>query len=255
MTATRHRLRALLTLTYLNGVLPIRTQPLYLINVVASPLSFLFFIVIASNSRLLAYGLGGGMLMTMLSIGTSLQTDISHYRQDLKLQDVVVASPVEAWVYVAGIALSELVYSLPGLGVFVALWAYYGSVGVVGPLTLVAGLSVAVVLIVVWAFASALGFTLATFLQDVRETFVFSGIISLGLSVLPPVYYPIQSLPAVLVPLAYASPTTYADDLLHRAFGQPAIPGVSPAMDWLVVIGFSVVLLGLAAWKARWREP
>ena len=141
-----------------------------LINIVASPLSFLFFITIASNGVLLAYGIGGGMLMTMLSIGTSLQTDISHYRQDLKLQDVVVASPVEAWVYVAGIALSELVYSLPGLAVFVLLWGCYGWANLAGGLTLI------LVLLLVWAFASALGFTLATFLQDVRETFVFSGI-------------------------------------------------------------------------------
>jgi len=245
----RHRLRALLTLTYLNGLLPIRTQPLYLINVVASPLSFLFFIFIASNGTLLAYGIGGGMLMTMLSIGTSLQTDISHYRQDLKLQDMVVASPVEAYVYVAGIALSELVYSLPGLGVFVILWYATGWANPLGAVT------IALVLVLVWAFASALGFTLATFLQDVRETFIFSGIISMALSVLPPVYYPISRLPPWLQTVAYASPTTYAADLLHRAFGQPGVPGVSPWLDWAVLVGFTAVLLGLAAWKARWREP
>jgi ABC-2 type transport system permease protein len=249
VTAPRRRLRALLTLTYLNGVLPIRTQPLYLINVVASPLSFLFFITIASNGTLLADGLGGGMLMTMLSIGTSLQTDVSHYRQDLKLQDMVVASPVEAPTYVAGLALSELVYSLPGLSVFVILWAYYGWASPVG------ALSIGLVLLLVWAFASALGFTLATFLQDVRETFIFSGIISLALSVLPPVYYPIQRLPGWLQPFAYASPTTYAADLLHRAFGQQALPGVSPAVDWFVLIAFTIGLLALAGWKARWREP
>lgn len=249
MTTPRRRLRALLTLTYLNGLLPIRTQPLYLINTVASPLSFLFFIAIASNNVLLAYGIGGGMLMTMLSIGTSLQTDVSHYRQDLKLQDMVVASPVEAWVYVAGLALSELVYSLPGLGVFVVLWAYFGWATPVGAVI------IGVVLLSVWAFASALGFTLATFLQDVRETFIFSGIISLALSVLPPVYYPIQRLPGWLQPLAYASPTTYAADLLHRAFGEAPIPGVSPWEDWAVLIGFTLGLLALAGWKARWREP
>jgi ABC-2 type transport system permease protein len=249
VTAPRRRLRALFTLTYLNGVLPIRTQPLYLINTVASPLSFLFFIAIASNNVFLADGIGGGMLMTMLSIGTSLQTDVSHYRQDLKLQDMVVASPVEAWVYVAGLALSELVYSFPGLGVFVVLWAYFGWATPLGALT------IGLVLLMVWAFASALGFTLATFLQDVRETFIFSGIISLALSVLPPVYYPIQALPAWLRPLAYASPTTYAADLLHRAFGQAPIPGVSPAVDWLVLIAFTAGLLSLAGWKARWREP
>ena len=249
MTPPRHRLRTLLTLTYLNGVLPIRSQPLYLLNLLASPLSFLFFITIASDGSLFAYGIAGGMLMTMLSIGTSLQTDISHYKQDLKLQDVVVASPVEAWVYVGGLALSELVYSLPGMAVFVVLWVAGGWASPVAALTLFG------VLLLVWAFASALGFTLATYFEDVRETFVFSPLISLGLSVLPPVYYPISRLPGWLQPLAYLSPTTYAADLLHGAVGL-AGPSLGAALvDWAVLGAFTAALLLLAAFKARWREP
>ena len=245
----RHRLRSLLTLTYLNGVLPIRSQPLYLLNLVASPLSFLFFISIASKFTLINYGIAGGMLMTMLSIGTSLQTDISHYKQDLKLQDVVIASPVEAWVYVGGMAFSELVYSLPAMGVFLALWVLGGWATPFGAVTLLG------VLLLVWAFASALGFTLATYFEDVRETFVFSPLISLGLSVLPPVYYPITSLPAWIRPVAYLSPTTYAADLLHSTVGIGGLSTVSALIDWVVLIGFTVALLGLAAMKARWREP
>ena len=245
----RHRLRSLWTLTLLNGILPIRAQPLYLINLVASPLSFLFFITIASGGHLYANAVAGGMLMTMLSIGTGLQTDIAHYKQDLKLQDVLVASPVEAWVYVAGLAFSELVYSLPGMAVFVALWIEKGWASPFAALTL------AGVLLLVWAFASALGFTLATYFEDVRETFVFSPLISLGLSVLPPVYYPISYLPPYLQPLAYLSPTTYAADLLHPAVGI-AGPGLSGTLiDWVVLLGFTLGLLTLAAYKARWREP
>jgi ABC-2 type transport system permease protein len=249
MTVVRHRLRSIATLTYLNGMLPIRTQPLYLINLVASPLSFLFFITIASRGVLLAYGIAGGMLMTMLSIGTSLQTDIAHYKQDLKLQDVMVASPVEAWVYVGGMALSELVYSLPAMAVFAALWVLAGWATWWTALTLVG------VLLLVWAFASALGFTLATYFEDVRETFVFSPLISLGLSVLPPVYYPVESLPAILRPIAYLSPTTYAADLLHPTVGIAGPSFWGTIVDWVVLIGFTIGLLLLAAYKARWREP
>lgn len=248
MTPPRHRLRTLATLTYLNGILPIRTQPLYLINVVASPLSFLFFITIASKGALIDYAVAGGMLMTMLSIGTSLQTDIAHYKQDLKLQDVMIASPVEAWVYVGGMALSELAYSLPGMGVFVVLWILGGWASPVAALTLFG------VLLLVWAFASSLGFTLATYFEDVRETFVFSPLISLGLSVLPPVYYPIDRLGS-FAPLAYLAPTTYAADLLHGAVGLGAPAWTRGLLDWVVLVGFTLALLGLAAYKARWREP
>jgi ABC-2 type transport system permease protein len=245
----RRRLRSLLVLTYLNGLLPIRRQPLFLINLIASPLTFLFFISLASNSRLLQYGVAGGMLLTVLSIGTSLQTDISHYKQDLKFQDMLVASPIEAPVYVGGMALSELVYSLPGLAVFGALWILVGSASIVG------AFEIFVVLVLAWAFASALGFTLATYFQDIRETFAFSPLISLALTVLPPVYYPLSYLPSWIQPLAYLVPTTYAADLLHAAFHLPGA-AVAPAwVDWLVVIAFTVVLFVLAAFKARWRDP
>jgi ABC-2 type transport system permease protein len=246
---SRHRLRSLGTLTWLNGVLPIRSQPLYLINLVGQPLSFLFFITIASAGKLYPYAIGGGMLMTILSIGTSLQTDISHYKTDLKLQDVMIASPVEEWVYVGGLALSELVYSLPGMGLFVLLWIVGGWA------TPFAAITLAGVLLLVWAFASALGFTLATYFQDVRETFVFSSVISLSLSVIPPVYYPISALPAWLRPYAWLSPTTYAADLIHGTVGVPGPSFLAAATDWGVLIGFTVALLALASFKARWREP
>ncbi|MCI4370068.1 MAG: ABC transporter permease [Thermoplasmata archaeon] len=245
----RHRLRSLLWIAYMNGVVPMRTQPLYLLSIIASPLSFLFFVTVASHGVLLFYGIAGGMILTVLSVGTSLQTDMSHYRTDLKFQDVMVASPVEAPVYVAGIALSELIYSLPGLGVFVVLWRLNGPIG------LDAALSVVGILITVWALATALGFTLATYFTDIRETFVFSSVISLGLSVLPPVYYPISAIPASVRWLAYASPTTYAAFLMQGAFGLQPLPLSSALVDWSVLVVAALVLLGIAALKARWRDP
>jgi ABC-2 type transport system permease protein len=245
----RHRLRSLVWIAYMNGVVPMRTQPLYLLSIIASPLSFLFFVTVASHGALLFYGIAGGMILTVLSVGTSLQTDMSHYRTDLKFQDVMVASPVEAPVYVAGIALSELIYSLPGLGVFVVLWRLNG------PISPDAALSVVGILITVWALATALGFTLATYFNDIRETFVFSSVVSLGLSVLPPVYYPISAIPASVRWLAYFSPTTYAAFLMQGAFGLQPLPFSSAVVDWLVLVIAAVALLSIAALKARWRDP
>jgi ABC-2 type transport system permease protein len=245
----RHRLRSLLWIAYMNGVVPMRTQPLYLLSILASPLSFLFFVTVASHGALVFYGIAGGMILTVLSVGTSLQTDMSHYRTDLKFQDVIVASPVEAPIYVAGIAFSELIYSLPGLGVFVVLWRLNG------PISPEAALSVVGILLAVWALATALGFTLSTYFNDIRETFVFSSIVSLGLSVLPPVYYPISAIPASVRWLAYLSPTTYAAFLMQGAFGLQPLSLTSAAVDWLVLALSAVALLAIAAVKARWRDP
>ena len=245
----RNRLRSLFTLVWLNGLIPIRTQPLFLVNLLASPLSFLFFITIVSGGRLLAYGITGGMILTMLSVGTGLQSDLTHYRHDLKFQDIVVASPVEAPVYVAGMALSELVYSLPGLAVFVALFVAKGY-ATVESLTVLAG-----TLLLVWGFASALAFTLATYFQDVRETFLFSPLISLVLTVLPPVYYPLSVLPGWAQFVAHFSPTTYAASLVQGAVGLAPLSFTGAAIDWGVLGGFTAGLFLLAALKARWKEP
>jgi ABC-2 type transport system permease protein len=245
----RHRLRSVFTLVQLNGVIPIRTTPLYLINTVASPLSFLFFIFIVSRGSYLDYGITGGMVLTMLTVGTGLQSDLTHYRHDLKFQDIVVASPVEAPVYVTGMALSELVYSLPALGVFVALFVAWGHPTVMN-LAVIAG-----VLVLVWGFASALAFTLATYFQDVRETFLFSPMISLVLTVLPPVYYPISALPAWAQTAAHISPTTYAASLVQGACGLAPLSFSGAVLDWAVLAAFTAALFLVAALKARWKEP
>jgi len=246
----RNRLRSLFTLVMLNGVIPIRSQPLYLVNLLGSPLSFLFFIDVISQGRLVAYGITGGLVLLMLSSGTGLQSDLTHYRHDLKFQDVVVASPVEAPVYVAGMALSELVYSFPGIGVFIFLFIVKGYASPLGAVV------VGGVLLLVWCFATALAFTLATYFEDVRETFMFSPMISLLLTVLPPVYYPLSQLPPWAQLVARFSPTTYAANLVQGV----SIPGHTialgaAAVDWAVLGSVTVALFLLAAFKARWKEP
>jgi ABC-2 type transport system permease protein len=245
----RNRLRSLFSLVQINGLIPIRTQPLYLVNLVASPLSFLFFIWIVSRGTDLAYGVMGGMVLTMLSVGTGLQSDLTHYRHDMKFQDVVVASPVEAPIYVAGMALSELVYSLPALAVFVALFVYYGFATVSSTIILAGAL------VLVWGFATAFAFTLATYFQDVRETWMFSPIFSLVLTVLPPVYYPISYLPAWAQLLARLSPTTYAAALVQGGVGLQPLTFSAAVLDWIALIAFTAALFLLAAFKARWKDP
>jgi len=245
----RNRLRSVLTLVQLNGLIPIRTTPLYILNTLASPLSFLFFIFIVSRGAYLDYGITGGMVLTTMTVGTSLQSDLTHYRHDLKFQDIVVASPVEAPTYVLGMALSELVYSLPSLAVFVILFVIFGHPTIVS-LAVLAG-----VCILVWAFASALAFTLATYFQDVRETFLFSPMISLVLTVLPPVYYPITALPSWAQIAARLSPTTYAAGLVQGASGLAPLTFTGAVLDWSVLLSFSAALFVLAALKARWKEP
>ena len=72
-----------------------RNYPIVLLNTVLSPLSFLLVIVFVSHGGLLGEAVEGGFVMSMFSAGVGLQADLSHLKNDFKLQDMVVSSPNE----------------------------------------------------------------------------------------------------------------------------------------------------------------
>ena len=244
----RSQVRSSWGLIALNGIIPVKRMPLYLVNTLAAPFAFLFFIYIISQGRSVGFGVAGGLVLTTFSIGTSLQADMTHFRVDLKLQDMVVASPMRAWTYVLGMALSELAFATPGIVAF--LFVGYGTErpGALG-LPIILG-----TLLMIWALGSSLGFFLATYLRDIRETFAIAPLLSLALSVLPPVYYPIATLPADVRWLGYLAPTADASQLIQGALG------ITPVnLDaWLqaagVLAAFTAAFMLLAMFKAQWRE-
>ncbi len=244
----KRQLQAALAFVAINGIVPIRRTPLLLFNTLAAPLSFLFFISVTSQGTRIAYGVAGGLVLTTLSIGTSLQADIMHFRLDLKFQDMVVASPVRPYTYLFGMALSELVYASPGILVFLVVGLVGGWMG---PLDL---LPTALVLLMVWSLGSSLGFFMATYLKDIRETFALSPLLSLTLSVLPPVYYPLDSIPATYRWVALLAPTTHAARLVQASLHRFDLSLGDWVDSFLVLGAFTLVFVTLAAYKAQWRE-
>lgn len=244
----RTQLRASWGLIALNGIIPVKRMPLYLVNTLAAPFAFLFFIYVLSGGRGIGFGVAGGLVLTTFSIGTSLQGDMTHFRVDLKLQDMVVASPMRASTYVLGMALSELAFAMPGIVAFV-LVGYATRTPDVFALPIIVA-----TLLLIWALGSSLGFFLATYLRDIRETFAIAPLLSLVLSVLPPVYYPVSSIGAEWRWLGYLAPTADASQLIQGALGiTPLQTG-----DWLlsagILIAFTAVFMLLAMFKAQWRE-
>ncbi len=113
MTRTGNQLLASILV---NSIYEMQNYPVVLLNTVLSPLSFFVFLIFfVSKGTLLGVGIIGGLIMTMFSSGTSLQSDLSHLKNDFKLQDMVVGSPTPAWIYVTGMAISELIYSSPAI--------------------------------------------------------------------------------------------------------------------------------------------
>jgi ABC-2 type transport system permease protein len=231
-----------------NSFYEMRNYPIVLINTVLSPLSFLVLITFVSRGSLIKIAVEGAFIMSMFSSGMSLQADLSHLKNDFKLQDMVVSSPTTWLTYMFGVAISEIVYSIPALTVLAILADYFSVLNAAGVLEFVA------VLLLMFLASMAVGYTLSTFSSDIVQSFAFTRLLSTLFSTIPPVYYPITYIPLPFRYLAYFSPTTYAAQLAQNAAGYVYVAPAIIVLDWIVLIAVTVTLFMIAKGKARWRE-
>jgi ABC-2 type transport system permease protein len=240
--------RQILASVLVNSFYAMKNYPVVLINTVLSPISFLIIVNFVSKGGLLSQAIEGAYIMSMFSSGMGLQADLSHLKNDFKIQDMVVSSPVSAGVYVFGMAISELVYSVPALAALAVLMA-----AVIHPTALQA-VELLAVMAMMFTTSVMIGFTLSTFSSDIVQSFAFSGLISTLFTTLPPVYYPITYIPLPWQYLAYLSPTTYAAEIAQSSTGLLQLPFLSIVAAWLVLIAVTAFCAIVAIRKARWRD-
>ncbi len=225
-----------------------KNYPVVLISTVISPLSLLAVVTFVTNGTLFGTAIQGGLIMIFFSSGIALQSDLSHLKNDFKLQDMVVSSPTSSRLYMGGMALAEIVYSLPGLVILIVLAGVYLHPSLLQTAIL------STVLLLMFAISVALGFMLSTFSNDVVQSYAFSRLLSLLFATLPPVYYPITYIPYPFNYLAYLSPTTYAAQIMQSATGYLNISTNLLIFDWAVLIGVCAVILYIAIKKTRWKD-
>jgi ABC-2 type transport system permease protein len=244
----RSRLSQIFAGVLVNAVYEMKNYPVVLISTVISPLSLLAVVTFVSSGALLGTAIEGGLIMIFFSSGIALQSDLSHLKNDFKLQDMVVSSPTSAKLYMGGMALAEIVYSLPGIAILIALAAIYIQPNLIQIATLTA------VLALMFAISVAIGFMLSTFSSDVVQSYAFSRLLSLLFTTLPPVYYPITLMPYPLNYLALLSPTTYAAMIMQSSSGFLTLSTVELAGCWAVLLAVCAVIMFVAVKKTRWRE-
>jgi ABC-2 type transport system permease protein len=225
-----------------------KNYPVVLLSTAISPLSLLLVITFVTNGNLFGTAIEGGLIMVFFSSGIALQSDLSHLKNDFKLQDMIVSSPTSSRLYMVGMALAEIVYSIPALAILVVLAGIYLHPSLVQ----IAILSI--VLLLMFAISVAIGFMLSTFSSDVVQSYAFSRLLSLLFATLPPVYYPITYVPAPFNYLAYLSPTTYAAEIMHSATGYLNIPVSMVIFDWIVLLLVCAIILFIAVKKTRWKD-
>ena len=242
----RRNLRTTGALAYYIGVLPMLRIPTLLPFVFATPFTILFILFVAGQRTAFAYGLAGAITMTATQQGLFLGADLTGLKIDHKFQSMVVASPVSPFTYMFSVALSELAFAAPAVFVISAIVAYT-TVG----FSVLALVEMILVIIMTWIMASSIGFFLSTYVLNTRTAFITVSFISIVLSILPPVFYPVTTLPQLLRPVAELIPTTHAANLIRSVMGMP---GGNEITSWLALPAFTLAFLALALLKARWRE-
>jgi ABC-2 type transport system permease protein len=231
-----------------NAVYEMKNYPINLVNTVLSPLSFLVVIDFVSRGALIGQAIEGGLIMSMFQSGMSLQGDISHLKNDFKIQDMLVSSPASPAAYVVGMAASEIIYNLPALAILVVLLGVYIHPGAVQALELTAAL------VLMFLTSITIGFMFATLSSDIVQSFAWSRLLTTIFTAITPVYYPITYIPFPFRYLAYLSPTTYVAEIMQNASGFLKLSESAEIADWAVIVGLAAVLLVVVSRNARWKE-
>ena len=240
--------RAILALTWLNGLLAIVRNPLWVISDLTPPLGILVMLSFLGREELIGYGIVGGLAMIFTHNGLGLMTDATFYRLELKFQDMVVASPVKSWSYMLGLALSGLLFSMPGTLTFLAILASLG-LRIVDPVQMV------LASIALWASSTSIGFTISTLFRDMREVWPTSSILIYSISVLPPVYYPYSLLPTWAQAPVLLIPTASGALLIQESMGLITPDFNHKLFAWTALLLNLLVFSIIAAKKSRWRQP
>jgi len=231
-----------------NSVYEMKNYPINLVNTVLSPLSFLVVIDFVSRGALIGQAIEGGLIMSMFQSGMSLQGDISHLKNDFKLQDMLVSSPASPAVYVIGMAASEIIYNLPALAILVILGGIYIHPGALQAFELTTAL------LLMFLTSITIGFMFATLSSDIVQSFAWSRLLTTIFTAITPVYYPITYIPLPFRYLAYLSPTTYVAEIMQSVAGSLKLSEESVITDWAIIIGLAAVLLVVVSRNARWKE-
>ncbi len=233
----------------IDAVYQMKNYPITMVSNLLAPFSVLILILIVSHGQLLSISVEGALITSLISGGVNLQIDLSHMKNDFRLQDMLVSSPTSAFTYMVGMAMAALTNALPALSVLTVLSILFIRASPIGVLTILAMFSL------MFAFSVALGFMLSTFSTDIQQNRAFVSILTIILSTIAPIYYPITFIPLPIRYLAYLSPATYAAEIAQNAIGDLQLSFSNLVADWTVLLVVSCVLFAVAIRKSHWRDP
>src|SRR6188472_1841461 len=196
MLITSLAIKQAFLIAYLTGFLWLRRNPMSMVFTAISPFSLLFVLFVVSNGHYVQVAIAGSLVMALVGYGLALGQDISFYKTEYKIQDIFVASPVSPLTYMAGLALSELLFGLPALIVLTLLAIYFGS-SIINSALLLSDI------VLTWGSMSSLGFFLSSHMLHMRNATQLISFVNVVIAIIPPVFYSIEKLPIDLQFIAY----------------------------------------------------
>lgn len=212
------------------------------------PTSFIVAFQLIGGPELSRHALFGTLIVFSTNVGVvSLPQLVIAYRVR-HLQDMFVASPVTAGMYAAAFRLSRLAWIGPGLSIVIGVLLWNGELAPVRLPEVIA------IVIVTWLTGTMIGFTMATLLPSPYTIGTAANLAGMVITVLPPVYYPLELLPPVWRPLALLLPTTHAAQLVRIAGGVSLSSPSMIALHWAAILLTAGLCATVLLSKARWRE-
>ena len=233
-----------LLLAWYYGIRTIARGPSYIVANLSTPLALLFLVYIISGGHLVKFALVGGFIAIVASVALQSSGDAAFFRLQLRIQDLYVASGVSPSDYMIGLTLSYLMFSLPGIVLY----------GILGAIYQLFSLSAAAMLVVVLALlvvaTSSISFIISSSIKHLRNIWGIAGIMSILMTILPPTYYPYDSIPRIFLYILSLTPVTPAAVVAQYSFG------LSPVFlpELYVLVAETVGFFGMARFLTRWRE-
>lgn len=228
--------------------LPMLRQPVQLASLIVFAGLPLFYMWALGGMHLISMGLAGAMISVAAFSGMFVSQDIIFNRIWTKFQDIMVASPVRPLAYFLGLAFSNVVST--GF----AIIPYSALLVLQGKLNLANATLVLIPIMICYLSNLMLGFFLGTVINDVKTGNSLGNILVLAMVYLPPVYYPITSLPEPLRSLVLIIPTVSAVQIVNNALNMPTAVKEYVSIGWAILVVSTIILAFLTMKNIRWRE-
>ncbi len=209
-----------------------------------TPGALIVFVAILAP-ELLPVTLVGALVYSMFLIGQRVLNEAAYIRIDHKLNELYHASPLSPESYFVGLAGGMLVAYLPPSLVLL------GILQVLHPLDTVAGLTLIVCLLAVWAVSSTIGYVVSTLFKDMKTIWPYSALLTNLFGVVPPVFYRLGSVPVGWRSVALLLPTSAAAVLVDSAAGLESLTRTEATVAAIALAGEALVLFAFGIYWAR----